>query len=110
MSIRHQMNSFRLLLEGQNRAMEVLRSKEEELHRVRNNTTFLLASSNWSWRLQLAEALVEYETLDLEEVKKVIKGERIRPVEERLQEAAQMVLEPPAATSQEQPTPQQLVS
>ena len=33
---------------------------------------------------QLAEALVEYETLDLEEVKKVIKGEPIRPLAERI--------------------------
>jgi hypothetical protein len=37
--------------------------------------------------VQLAEALVEYETLDLQEVKKVIKGEPIRSVEERLQDA-----------------------
>lgn len=38
------------------------------------------------WTRQLANALVEYETLDLTEVKKVIKGEPIRPVEEKLLE------------------------
>lgn len=38
---------------------------------------------------QLADALVEYETLDLSEVQKVVKGEPIRPVEEKLLEAAQ---------------------
>ena len=43
--------------------------------------------------LQLAEALVEYETLDLEEVKKVIRGEKIRPVEEKLLEAIQQTEE-----------------
>ena len=37
--------------------------------------------------MQLADALVEFETLDAEEVKKVIRGERIRTVEERLQDA-----------------------
>ena len=42
---------------------------------------------------QLAEALVEYETLDLEEVKKVIRGEKIRPVEEKLLEAIQQTEE-----------------
>lgn len=53
---------------------------------------------------------MEYETLDLEEVKKVIKGERIRPVEERLQEAAQMVLESPPPPQEQQPTEQGIVS
>ena len=37
-------------------------------------------------KTQLAEALVEYETLNLEEVQKVISGEKIRPVEEKLLE------------------------
>lgn len=36
------------------------------------------------WRSKLARALVEYETLDLEEVKKVIKGEPIRSISEVL--------------------------
>ena len=36
------------------------------------------------WRSKLARALVEYETLDLEEVKKVIKGEAIRSISEVL--------------------------
>lgn len=36
------------------------------------------------WRPKLARALVEYETLDLEEVKKVIKGEPIRSIREVL--------------------------
>jgi hypothetical protein len=36
------------------------------------------------WRPKLARALVEYETLDLEEVKKVIRGEPIRSISEVL--------------------------
>ena len=35
---------------------------------------------------QLADALVEHETLDAEEVRKVIKGERIRNIDEVVQE------------------------
>ena len=35
---------------------------------------------------QLADALVEHETLDAEEVQKVIKGERIRNIDEVIQE------------------------
>lgn len=58
----------RMIVEGEERARSLLRNKEDELHR-------------------LADALVEYETLDLEEVKKVIKGEPIRPVNEKLKEA-----------------------
>ena len=36
------------------------------------------------WRPKLARALVEYETLDLEEVQKVIRGEPIRSISEVL--------------------------
>ena len=35
---------------------------------------------------QLANALVEHETLDAEEVQKVIKGERIRNIDEVIKE------------------------
>ncbi|KZT61539.1 ATP-dependent metallopeptidase Hfl [Calocera cornea HHB12733] len=49
----------RFLDEGAKRAKDLLKTHEEELHR-------------------LADALVKYETLDLDEVKKVIKGEEIR--------------------------------
>jgi ATP-dependent metalloprotease len=52
---------------GELRVTNLLKSKEQELHR-------------------LAQALVEYETLDAEEVKKVIKGEKIRSVEEILED------------------------
>ncbi|EJU00823.1 ATP-dependent metallopeptidase Hfl [Dacryopinax primogenitus] len=54
-----EMEVQRFLDEGHKRAKELLKLHEVELHR-------------------LAEALVKYETLDLEEVKKVIKGEDIR--------------------------------
>ncbi|PPQ71976.1 hypothetical protein CVT24_008193 [Panaeolus cyanescens] len=54
---------------GEARATALLTAKLEELHR-------------------LARALVEHETLDLEEVKKVVKGEPIRTINEVLQEAA----------------------
>ncbi|KAF8517530.1 ATP-dependent peptidase [Hysterangium stoloniferum] len=59
---------IRALVEAaQNRAKRLLSEKEEELHR-------------------LAAALVEHETLDSEEVKKVIRGEKIRE-NENLSEA-----------------------
>ncbi|KAI5124509.1 hypothetical protein M0805_003033 [Coniferiporia weirii] len=70
----------RLIVEGEYRAKELLKSKEDELHR-------------------LADALVEYETLDLAEVKKVIKGEKIRTVEEKLLEVIQQPEEPPRTES-----------
>jgi len=62
----------RMIEDGAQRAMYLLKQYEPELHR-------------------LADALVEFETLDAEEVKKVIKGERIRTVEERLQDAISQV-------------------
>lgn len=37
-------------------------------------------------QLQLAQALVDYETMDLEEVQKVIKGEPIRDIKEIISE------------------------
>ncbi|KAG1756777.1 ATP-dependent metallopeptidase Hfl [Suillus paluster] len=55
----------KLLQQGEARATKLLTEKKEELHR-------------------LAHALVEYETLDAEEVKKVIKGEPIRNNREKI--------------------------
>ncbi|KAI0727233.1 ATP-dependent metallopeptidase Hfl [Fomitopsis betulina] len=56
-----------LLIAGETRVATLLKEKEDELHK-------------------LASALVEHETLDAEEVKKVIKGEQIRNIKEVLQE------------------------
>ncbi|KAJ6630799.1 peptidase family M41-domain-containing protein [Mycena sp. CBHHK59/15] len=56
-----------LILGGQGRATTILTSRIEELHR-------------------LAHALVEHETLDSDEVKKVIKGEPIRNITQVLEE------------------------
>lgn len=56
-----------LLKAGEARVAKLLKSKEDELHR-------------------LAHALIEYETLDLEEVKKVLRGEKIRDIKEVMQE------------------------
>ncbi|KZT11352.1 ATP-dependent metallopeptidase Hfl [Laetiporus sulphureus 93-53] len=56
-----------LLIAGESRVTSLLKSKEEELHR-------------------LASALMEHETLDAEEVKKVVKGEPIRNIKEVIQE------------------------
>ncbi|KAJ7285838.1 ATP-dependent peptidase [Mycena rebaudengoi] len=56
-----------LILGGQGRATTILTSRIDELHR-------------------LAHALVEHETLDSDEVKKVIKGEPIRTVTQVLDE------------------------
>ncbi|THG97758.1 hypothetical protein EW026_g4300 [Hermanssonia centrifuga] len=57
----------KLLVAGESRVVALLKSKEAELHR-------------------LAAALVEHETLDAEEVRKVIKGEPIRNIAEVIQE------------------------
>ncbi|KAM5535188.1 hypothetical protein V8D89_011124 [Ganoderma adspersum] len=56
-----------LLIAGESRVAALLKSKAEELHR-------------------LANALVEHETLDAEEVQKVIRGESIRNIDEVIQE------------------------
>ncbi|KAJ6496675.1 ATP-dependent peptidase [Mycena vitilis] len=56
-----------LILGGQGRATTILTSRIEELHR-------------------LAHALVEHETLDSDEVKKVIKGEAIRNITQVLED------------------------
>jgi ATP-dependent metalloprotease len=45
------------------------------------------------WRWKLARALVEYETLDQEEVRKVIKGEPIRSIREVLDGGKERVSE-----------------
>lgn len=58
---------YNLVKGGESRVTALLKDKEEELH-------------------LLAKALVEYETLDADEVRKVIKGEKIRSVEELLEE------------------------
>jgi len=57
----------KILTSGDARVHSLLKSKEEELHR-------------------LATALVEHETLDAEEVRKVIKGEPIRNIAEVIEE------------------------
>ncbi|KAI0256691.1 ATP-dependent peptidase [Lactifluus subvellereus] len=57
----------RLLQAGQARVFSLLRSKQHELHR-------------------LALALIEHETLDMEEVKKVIQGEPIRNIKDVVSE------------------------
>ncbi|EKM82685.1 hypothetical protein AGABI1DRAFT_104584 [Agaricus bisporus var. burnettii JB137-S8] len=57
-----------LIRGGESRATNILNSKMEELHR-------------------LAHALVEYETLNAEEVRKVIKGESIRDISDILDDS-----------------------
>ncbi|KAI0273626.1 ATP-dependent metallopeptidase Hfl [Gloeopeniophorella convolvens] len=56
-----------MLQAGQARVFALLRSKQQELHR-------------------LAIALIEHETLDMEEVKKVIRGEPIRNIKDVISE------------------------
>lgn len=63
-----------LLIAGESRVTSLLKEKEEELHR-------------------LASALVEHETLDAEEVRKVIRGETIRNITEVLQEDVSRISE-----------------
>lgn len=57
--------------------------------------------------LQLADALVEHETLDAEEVQKVIKGERIRAIDEVIKEDLSRLHE---GVAPPQPRPPVLVS
>ncbi|GJE95145.1 ATP-dependent peptidase [Phanerochaete sordida] len=57
----------KILTSGESRVHNLLKAKEVELHR-------------------LAAALVEHETLDAEEVRKVVKGEQIRNITEVIQE------------------------
>jgi ATP-dependent metalloprotease len=78
--------TFRILKAGEKRATDLLKEKEVELHLVRN-VRLLIPVCYWRRSVacsKLARALVEYETLDLEEVKKVIKGEPIRSIAEVL--------------------------
>ncbi|KAI0306580.1 ATP-dependent peptidase [Multifurca ochricompacta] len=74
----------RLLQTGQARVFALLRSKQQELHR-------------------LALALIEHETLDMEEVKKVIRGESIRNIKDVISEDLSRLgvpaPEPPSAAS-----------
>ncbi|KAG1853730.1 ATP-dependent metallopeptidase Hfl [Suillus subalutaceus] len=63
--ITKRVTSVELLQQGEARATKLLTEKKEELHR-------------------LAHALVEHETLDAEEVKKVIRGEPIRNIKEKI--------------------------
>ncbi|KAI0006028.1 ATP-dependent peptidase [Russula compacta] len=74
----------RLLQAGQTRVFALLRSKQHELHR-------------------LAIALIEHETLDMEEVKKVIRGEPIRNIKDVISEDLSRIgtaaPEPPSAVA-----------
>ncbi|KAL5490402.1 YME1 [Sanghuangporus weigelae] len=81
----------RLIIEGQERARKLLKEKEEELHR-------------------LAHALVEHETLDLSEVKKIIKGEPIGPVEEKLMDVIRQEQEPASTAPMPEPAAPQVVA
>lgn len=88
-----------LLMAGESRVLTLLKSKEEELHRVsvvfRRPCRPTLISSDLV--LQLASALMEHETLDVEEVKKVIKGEPIRNIKEVIQEDLSRLSEEPSS-------------
>ncbi|KAL1686388.1 peptidase family M41-domain-containing protein [Schizophyllum commune] len=74
----------RIIKESESRATEVLTTRLEELHR-------------------LAESLVEYETLDGDEVKKVIKGEPIRGLNEVLDEKIHEAEEADASADRSRP-------
>ncbi|KAJ7219269.1 ATP-dependent peptidase [Mycena pura] len=72
-----------LILAGQNRAASILTSRIDELHRV---IIFTCGSCVVLKISQLAHALVEHETLDSNEVRKVIKGEPIRNITQVLED------------------------
>ena len=100
---RNHQQSYSMLVESESRVSTLLKTKEEELHRVSDN----LRGSSPSLTLtppQLATALVEHETLDAEEVRKVIKGESIRNITEVIQEDLSRMSEtqPPQTRAQPQ--------
>lgn len=66
---------------------------QEFIQRSVARTTLLLESKTEELH-KLAQALVEHETLDKSEVEKVIRGEKIRQVEEKLRKAAPLKPEP----------------
>lgn len=67
----------RILTGASDRARKLLSEKKEELRLVRLLVICRIVHCV-TILLQLAEALVEHETLDLEEVRKVIQGHKIR--------------------------------
>jgi ATP-dependent metalloprotease len=71
-------------LGGQGRATTILTSRIEELHRVLPSLPEFFLSTEKLFKL--AHALVEHETLDADEVKKVIKGEPIRNITQVLED------------------------
>jgi ATP-dependent metalloprotease len=73
----------RIVRGGEARATALLTSKLDELHRVCFSVSCHLKALNCR---QLAHALVEHETLDSDEVKKVIRGEPIRNITDVLDE------------------------
>ncbi|CAE7052626.1 unnamed protein product [Rhizoctonia solani] len=75
-----------IIQQSTHRTTKLLESKTEELHK-------------------LAQALVEHETLDKSEVEKVIRGEKIRQVEEKLKSAAPEASTKPTRTSAPRPQP-----
>lgn len=88
-----------MLKAGSNRVAALLKSKENELHLVSPLLLTIYIHAYKSTSLQLANALIEYETLDMDEVKKVIKGEPIRNLKEIIQEDLSQVPSEKNATS-----------
>jgi len=76
----------KLLIDGEARVTALLASKKEELHR-------------------LANALVEHETLDADEVRKVIKGEKIRNIKEVIAEDLSRMDSSPTSPTSSSPAP-----
>ncbi len=74
---------FSIIKAGESRATTILTSKLVELHLASIILPYIFHSLSSK---QLAKALMEHETLNGEEVRKVIKGELIRSVEKMLEE------------------------
>ena len=77
----------RLVRGGESRAMDILHTRLDELHRVGINLLPWEEIIYWLvFSYQLAHALVEHETLNADEVRKVIKGEPIRDISQVLED------------------------
>jgi ATP-dependent metalloprotease len=80
-------------MDAEKRVTKLLKEKEEELHRVSVSSSLTLSGPLRLFLRQLAHALVEHETLDAEEVMRVIKGLPIRGLKEKVLEVQEKELD-----------------
>ena len=65
-----------LLSDSRTRVFTLLKSREEEIHRVSTSLRYLPSIAHF--QVQLSQALVKYETLDADDVRRAVRGEPLR--------------------------------